>query len=64
MNSISSVLQMSMLYMPALRLLLVAHKLKSVDDAKFDARKMSDKKVVVKLLVNHLKLPKRRPKAQ
>jgi len=46
--------------MPALRLLLVAHKLKSVDDAKFDARKMSDKEVAVKLLVNHLKLPKRR----
>jgi hypothetical protein len=47
------------LRMPALRLLLVAHKLKSVEDAS----KISDKKVIVKLLVNHLKLPRRRPKA-
>ena len=52
------------LHIPALRLLLVAHKLKSLDEAKFDARKMSDKEVVVKLLVHHLKLPKRRPQAK
>ena len=48
------------LRMSALRLLLVAHKLKSVEDAS----KISDKKVIVKLLVNHLKLPRRRPRAK